>query len=259
MKLTKYNNYKNTNIHWLGDIPEHWEVKRIKDWTSTKSGTTPTSNNNSYYENGIHNWIRTTDLNNGDLYEVESKVTDIALVECRLTFLPINSVLVAMYGGFGTIGKHGILRKESTINQSVCAVLPNKKRFDSNYLIYFLKYFRHDWKLFADGTRKDPNINQDAVRNLFLFSPPVSEQTAIASYLDQKTAQIEKKVDLLSQKIEKYKELKKSLINQVVTGQLIIDNGQLTTGKGQLSTINSQLNTNLRVLTGLGIFLSIGR
>ena len=31
MKLTKYNKYKNTNIHWLGDIPEHWEVKRAKD------------------------------------------------------------------------------------------------------------------------------------------------------------------------------------------------------------------------------------
>ena len=82
--------------------------------------------------------------------------------------------------------------------------------------LYFLRYFRHDWKLFADGTRKDPNINQDAVKNLFLFYPPLSEQTAIANYLDQKTAQIDKKVALLTQKIEKYKEFKKSLINETV-------------------------------------------
>ena len=212
---TIYDNYKNSGIEWLGDIPKHWEVKRVKDISQTKSGTTPHSGNKNYYENGEFNWIRTTDLNDGELYEVEYKVTQLALDECRLNFLPIDTVLVAMYGGFGTIGKNSILKKLSTINQSVCAILPSRK-LDANYFMYFLKYFRVDWKLFADGARKDPNINQDAVKNLFFFYPPLPEQTAIAQYLDTKTQAIDKKIKILTQKTETYKELRKSIINEAV-------------------------------------------
>jgi len=217
MSLGTYKKYRDSGIEWLGNIPEHWRIVRIKDFTSTQSGTTPTSGNDLYYQNGIHNWIRTTDLNDYELLEVEFKVTDLAIKKCRLKFLPVNTLLVAMYGGFGTIGKNAILKKESTINQSVCAILPNSTKFNHNYLSYFLKYFRFDWKIFADGTRKDPNINQDAVRNLFLFNPPINEQIQIANYLDRKTQAIDKKVELLKQKTDKYKELRKSLIKQTIT------------------------------------------
>ncbi|MBO3100252.1 MULTISPECIES: restriction endonuclease subunit S [Gelidibacter] len=215
--MEKYNKYKDSGIEWLGEIPTDWNIKRIKDIASTKSGTTPQSNNRLYYENGIHNWIRTTDLNNGELYDVEYKITDLAITECRMKFLPIDAVLIAMYGGFGTIGKNAILKKESTINQSVCSVLPNSKKFDSNYLLYFFKHFRNDWRLFADGTRKDPNINQEAVRNLFIYQPILVEQTQIANYLDAKTTAIEKKIKLLQQKTKHYKAFRKTLINETVT------------------------------------------
>jgi len=210
------NELKYSGIFWLGNIPEKWIIKRIKDLTTTKSGTTPATNVVDYYENGKHNWIRTTDLNDSELFDTEYKLSDLALEKCRLSFLPIDTVLVAMYGGFGTIGKNAILKKASTINQSVCAILPSKKNLDSNYLLYFLKYFRADWRLFADGTRKDPNINQDAVKNLFIIYPTLSEQTAIASYLDQKTSAIDRKVSLLEQKITHYQQLRKSLINETV-------------------------------------------
>ncbi len=213
--MIKYDKYKPSCIHWLGDIPNNWELKRVKDTSNTKSGTTPLSGNKDYYENGIYNWVRTTDLNDGELYEVEYKITQLALDECRLSFLPLDTILVAMYGGFGTIGKNSILKKSSTINQSVCAIIPSRK-LNSNYFMYFLKYFRADWKLFADGARKDPNINQDAVKNLFILYPPLVEQSAIAQFLDIKTKAIDKKTDLLSQKIIYYKELRKSIIKEAV-------------------------------------------
>ncbi len=213
--MMKYEKYKPSGIQWLGNIPDTWEIKRVKDTSNTKSGTTPHSGKKYYYENGVFNWVRTTDLNDGELYDVEYKINQLALDECRLSFLPIDTILVAMYGGFGTIGKNSILKKPSTINQSVCAILPSRK-LSSNYLMYFLKYFRVDWKLFADGARKDPNINQDAVKNLFIIYPPLSEQTAIAEYLDTKTQAIDKKINLLTKKAETYKELRKSIINDAV-------------------------------------------
>jgi type I restriction enzyme S subunit len=139
MRILSYDKYKNSEIHWLPNIPDHWSIDRVKDISETQSGTTPSSSNRFYYENGVHNWIRTTDLNDGELHEVEYKVTDLALEECRLKFLPVGTVLVAMYGGFGTIGKNSILKKRSTINQSVCAIIPTRY-FNSVYFLYFLKY-----------------------------------------------------------------------------------------------------------------------
>jgi type I restriction enzyme S subunit len=215
MSLTKYDSYKDSGVDWLGDIPEHWGIRRIKDIAKTQSGTTPSSKNKLYYD-GTHNWIRTTDLNNGLLYNSEYLITDLALEECSISFIPKDSILIAMYGGFGTIGKNALLKKESTINQSVCAVIPFNNKLDSLYFLYFLKYFRYNWKLFADGTRKDPNINQEAIKRLFLFYPPFQEQQQIAKYLDQQTKTIDKKINLLKAKAEHYQALKKSLINETV-------------------------------------------
>ncbi|MDN3675109.1 restriction endonuclease subunit S [Flavobacterium branchiarum] len=213
--MIKYDKYKSSEIDWLGDIPNDWDIKRVKDLAKTKSGTTPHSQTKKYYSEGIHNWVRTTDLNDGELYEVEYKITDIALEECNMTFLPIDTILVAMYGGFGTIGKNSILKKVSTINQSVCAILPSNK-LNSEYFFYFLKFFRSSWKIFADGTRKDPNINQEAIKNLFIYFPKVEEQKEIVTFLNNKTQAIDKKINLLTQKANYYKEYRKSLINKTV-------------------------------------------
>lgn len=217
VRAERYAVYKDSGIEWLGDIPEHWSLARVKSVTKTQSGTTPKSESSEYYDNGEVDWIRTTDLNNGHLFESQYKITAKAVSDCGLKFIPVNSVLLAMYGGMGTIGKNSLLRQSATINQSVCAVLPHPKRFISSYLWYYVQYFRPHWELFADSARKDPNINQEAIKRLWLVLPRLQEQTKIAAYLDIKTAQIDRKIDFLNQKVTQYGKLKQSLINETVT------------------------------------------
>ena len=137
LSVKKYPVYKDSAIAWLGDVPEHWELSRIKSLTKTKSGTTPKSGTDEYYENGTHFWIRTTDLNNDRLFSSEFKVTDLAIENNGLTFIQPKSILIAMYGGMGTIGKNSILEVEATINQSVCAIFTNTKKFDYKCIILF--------------------------------------------------------------------------------------------------------------------------
>ncbi|MBU3178425.1 restriction endonuclease subunit S [Clostridium estertheticum] len=216
-KLARYDDYKYSEFSWLDKIPNHWHMERVKTLTKTQSGTTPRSEVSEYYENGTYFWVRTTDLNNDRLYSSEYKITDIALKHCGLKTIPINSILLAMYGGMGTIGKNSILKETVTINQSVCAVLPNDKLFNSLYFWYYVQYFRSHWEMFADSARKDPNINQEAIKKLWVIYPPIYEQKSIANYLDTKTAQIDRKIDLLTQKSTKYGKLKQSLINETVT------------------------------------------
>ena len=165
MILERYDIYKDSGVEWLGNIPYNWEFKRIKEFTKTKSGTTPRSGNLDYYtEKGIF-WIRTTDLNDGEVFQSEYKLSDKAFEDYNLPILPLNSVMVAMYGGMGTVGKNGILKVKATLNQSVCNIFPNNK-FNAKFLLYFLKYFRPFWEIFADSSRKDPNINQNDIKNL---------------------------------------------------------------------------------------------
>ena len=217
MKIDSYQAYTETEVSWLQQIPKHWNISRIKCLTQTKSGTTPKSGNDEYYENGKYFWVRTADLNDGKLYSSEYKVTDLAIEHYNLVFIQPGSVLLAMYGGMGTIGKNSLLEIETTINQSVCSIFPNPKKFHSQYLWYYIKFFKPNWELFADSARKDPNINQEAIKRLWVLLPPISEQKAIATYLDTKTAQIDLKIDLLTQKAQRYDELKRSIINETVT------------------------------------------
>jgi type I restriction enzyme, S subunit len=65
-----------------------------------------------------------------------------------------------------------------------------------------------------------PGLAVDRIKRLILFVPPFSEQKSIAAYLDTKTAQIDRKIDLLTQKENSYGELKRSLINETVTRRL---------------------------------------
>ena len=57
---------KNSGVEWIGNIPEHWDVKKNTHlFNKIGSGTTPTSSDLSYYDSGDINWLQTGDLNNG--------------------------------------------------------------------------------------------------------------------------------------------------------------------------------------------------
>ncbi len=182
---------KDSGVEWLGQVPEHWGITKLKWKALTTSGSTPTTSKYElYYENGNIPWIRTTDLNNSDLYETPISITSKAVNDTACSILPINSILIAMYGGAGSIGKHALLKFESTINQAVCGVLPSKY-FNSDYLHRFYEFYRPFWMIGAMGTRKDPNIGQDHIKEATVLLPPLEEQEKIAKYiLDLCTRQI---------------------------------------------------------------------
>ena len=141
-------NKKSSGIDWIGDIPTDWTIMRIKEVSQMGSGTTPKSGNPHYYENGVHPWLNTSDVQNRIIITPQFYITEKALHDYSvLKYYPEDTVLMAMYGG-GTIGNVGIMTFAATINQACCAMVPNKKLILSKYLFYFLqkhqcKRFRH--------------------------------------------------------------------------------------------------------------------
>jgi len=207
---------KNSGIDWIGEIPEHWKTTKIKKIATTNSGSTPRKISNSEGSNIV--WIRTTDINDNIVYDSSLHLTNEEFSSASCPMLKSGTCVVAMYGGGGTIGKSGILGVTATINQALCSMEVNDSYF-AQYLFCVLKSVRYYWMKYAVGTRKDPNINQEIVRNLNIPFPLIEEQRQIASFLDTKCSEIDSLIAIKQQKIAELKEYKKSVIYEYVTGK----------------------------------------
>ena len=193
-----------------------WKSYRIKDiCTYIGSGTTPKSSNFKYYENGIHNWVNTGDLNDGIVSECKQQITDIALRDYpTLRFYPKETIIDAMYGA--TIGKVGMLDFDAVVNQACCAMVINKKKVVPKFVLYYLIHYKPQLvKDSLGGTQ--PNVNQFKVSTISIAIPSIAYQQTVVDYLDVKLSDISRQVSLLTRKRDAYLRLKKSIINHAVT------------------------------------------
>ena len=206
------------------EIPQSWEWCRLCNVFETSSGTTPQSKNPLYYSNGTINWVRTTDLNNGILSSCEVKITPKALTDYNLSIIPQNSICIAMYGGGGTIGKHSIIRFDTTINQSVCAIHPNEM-CNMEFIHIFMQFQRPFWMDHAAGSRKDPNINQIIIKKCLIPLPPKKEQDRIVEKFNNLIplldyySTVHQLRGRLSEEIFPF--LKKSILQEAIQGSLV--------------------------------------
>lgn len=208
---------KDSGIEWIGSVPKHWEVTRLKFVAYTGSGTTPNSKTNEYYEKGTFNWIQSGDLYNNVFIDCVSKqITEKAIQECNLKYYFAPFIVVAMYGA--SIGNVSISRIDSCTNQACCVVLPKNKN-NIKFLYYVISLAKV--KLLVDsigGTQ--PNISQEKIRNINIPLPLIKEQENIADYLDSQCTKIDEAVARQEQAIAKLEEYRESLIYHAVTGKI---------------------------------------
>lgn len=210
---------KDSGVEWLGEVPAHWEVSKFKWKVSSASGGTPSTSNFERYYNGTIPWLRTTDLNNDVLFEAEIYVTEKAVEETSCRLVPKKSVLIAMYGGDGTIGKHSLLMFNSAINQAVCALLPNPHLLPE-YLHAYVEFYRPHWMVGAESSRKDPNIGQDRIGDHYALVPPSSEQVLIFNKVADLRNQYDQLCNEATKSIQYLKERRSALISATVTGKI---------------------------------------
>lgn len=155
---------------------------RLSDIADLSTGGTPSRAIGEFFKGAIP-WIKTLDLNNGWVTGSEESITERALQSFRGEIYPVGTVVVAMYGGAGTIGKSGILGVPAAINQALCALPPRPEIWDPEFLNLWLQCVRPEWMRFSAGNRKDPNINKQVVANMKLRLPPLHEQRRIRESL----------------------------------------------------------------------------
>ncbi len=217
MSLAKYDKYKDSGVDWLGEIPEHWEVKRVKDLIfKIGSGVTPKGGSEVYVDEGIP-FIRSQNVYDDGLWiDNVSFITEETNNKMSNSQLRPNDILINITGA--SIGRSCIVPetlKIANINQHII-YLRSKKRVVP-YLSNYIKSssIKGYIMLIQAGSSKEA-LNMGQTLNIPVLVPSYSEQTVIATYLDSKTSAIDRKVSLLEQKITHYQQLRKSLINETV-------------------------------------------
>ncbi len=213
--MKKYDWYQDSGFKWFETIPTEWSLLRLKDVSKTlSSGATPSSGNMTYYDNGSINWLNTGDLNDGLITETSKQLNKIVFLDYpNLKIQKKGTLVIAMYGA--TIGKMGILNIESTTNQACCCIDLKNGSSTKFFFYQLLNNKQNIISLSVGGTQ--PNVSQSILGFVKIPVPSLFEQKAIAKYLDAKTETIDKKINLLENKIGYYRELRKSIINQTVT------------------------------------------
>jgi type I restriction enzyme, S subunit len=215
--MIKYDKYKPSEIRWLGNIPEHWKITRIKNKGTVNGRVGWKALKASEYVNDGYFFLSTPNIKNTNIdFENVNYITAGRYFESPEIMLGIGDILLVKDGS--TLGIVNIIRtlpSSGTVNSSI-AIL-RLKGFDSYYGYYLLlsNFIQNNIQLKKDGMGV-PHLFQRDIINFDIIEPSATEQTQIANYLDAKTQALDKKIKLLTQKVNNYKEYRKSLINETV-------------------------------------------
>ena len=202
-KLEKYPKYKDSGIEWIGEIPEGWEINKIQYILHEKKKAHNIELNCGSISFGkvVYKDDEKIPHSTKRAYQVV-KAGDFLINPLNLNY-DLKSLRIA-------------LSDLDVVVSSGYIVLDTRKDINKRYLNYLLHRFDVAFmKTLGAGVRQTLSYND--IAKCELIEPPIDEQTKIANYLDQKTAQIDKAISLKEQMIERLKERRQILINDAVT------------------------------------------
>lgn len=205
--MRRYESYKDSGVEWLGDVPAHWEVKKMKFlFTDTSIKNKPNETLLSVTQNrGVipRDWLEErTVMPSGNLETFKFIEKDDFAISLR-----------SFEGGLEICHHSGIISPAYTVLKY------NKKLLNNGYYKYLFKCqkFISEMQTSIVGIREGKNISYEELRYSYLPIPQTIEQQKIAQFLDNKTAKIDQAVALAEKQIALLKEHKQILIQNAVT------------------------------------------
>ena len=208
---------KKSGVEWLGDVPAHWEVKRLKFLGDIVLGLTYSPENITNEDNGTL-VLRSSNIQNGKLV-YEDNVFVNSDIPKRMVTTDKDILICSRNGSRSLIGKCAMIEKDG-LNQTFGAFMTVYRTPYRKFVYYSLnsEIFKSQLGLFLTST-----INQlttQVLGNFNIAFPPLEEQNSITDYLDQETAKIDRLCETVNQTIGRLKEYRTALITQAVTGKI---------------------------------------
>lgn len=210
--LDEHVKLKDSGVEWIGIIPEHWDVKRMKSVfteckTVTETGDEDLLSVSEYY--GIAR--RVDKMEDG---EYESRAESLMGYKiCNKGDLVIN-IMLAWKRGLGFSDYNGIVSPAYAVYRGK-GIVPHYFHYLMRTEMYVAEYKRHSKGIIDSRLR----LYTDRFNNIMAVVPPHKEQQTIAAYLDEKCARMDAAIANIDKQTDALKRLKRSLINEVITGQ----------------------------------------
>ncbi len=203
---------KDSGVEWIGQIPETWEVGRIKHYFKMVNGATPTSTISEFWDGEII-WITPADMNDDGIIKTGKRnITNEGFQSCGTNLVPTGSIIISTRA---PIGKINIAQNPLCTNQG-CKSLVSRK--NNKYYYYYLISKKHILEFLGRGTTFLELSGFD-LNNFNIPVPSSSEQQAIANYLDNKCTKIDAVIADKQAQLETLAAYKKSFIYEYVTGK----------------------------------------
>lgn len=211
---------KDSGVEWIGEIPGHWEVRRLKFVTKyIFLGKTPKYSliENKYKIIGQ----KCNQLDGIKMCDCKYAEENFYHERKEYEFLLHGDVLLNSLGG-GSVGRIGYynLKEYGVLTDGHIIVIRNKPEFNSRFLYYFLSTKRKDFETMASGSTNQMFLLVSDINKQFVPLPPKSEQNAIANYLDSVSSKIDSSISQCNKMISLLQERKQIIINDVVTGKV---------------------------------------
>lgn len=212
-----------SGIDWIGDVPENWIKYRIKYNTFLKGRIGWQGLNSSDFIDEGYYLITGTDFDNkgGINWNTCYRISKERFEEDELLHVKEGDLLMTKDGTVGKMAFIKSLPEEASLNSHLLIIRQTTKLINNSFLYWIM--LSDIFKRFCLHYQSGSIMNSVSQSTLGLFScycPPLSEQQAITSYLDEKCADIDRLIALKQQKIDTLKEYKKSLIYEAVTGKI---------------------------------------
>ena len=214
---------KDSGVDWLGEIPAHWEVKRLKHMLKKiGSGKTPSGGAERYVAEGVM-LLRSQNVHFGKL-----RLEDVAYIDAQTdngmsgSRVQEGDVLLNITGA--SLGRSCVARLRgaaANVNQHVCILRLHRHHAQPEFLAYTVESQALQDQIFnnEDGVSRDA-LNFEQIGELVIARPDIVEQRAIAEYLNRETAESDALGSKIRDAIDRLKELRTALISAAVTGRI---------------------------------------
>ncbi len=216
---------KDSGIEWLGEIPEHWEVKKLKYFGEIVLGKmlTPQDKGNYYKKPYLRArnilWEKVDPSDIKEMWFSEKELSQYRLKE--------NDLLVSEGGEVGRTAIWKNELEECYIQNSVHKVTINESHNPFYFLYFFLIYGQAGHFDAIVNRVSIAHLTREKLKEVPFAIPPPTEQQSITDYLYKKTTRIDKSIEKQDKQIELLKEYRTALISEVVTGKIDVrDSGE---------------------------------
>lgn len=210
---------KESGIDWIGQIPEEWEVIKVKFFTYMKGRIGWQGlKADEFIDEGPY-LVTGTDFKNGRVnWDTAYHISQKRYEQAPEIQLKQGDLLVTKDGTVGKLALIDELPDSASLNSHLLVLRPLFNRYDNHFLYYVLSSleFKNYFQKVSIGSTMD-SLSQEKMGEFIFALPNINEQNSISRYLDKKTAQLDKAKALLEEQIQKLKDYRASLIYETVT------------------------------------------